>query len=68
VTTQLAVTMDELELEHAELLPSRETLCCVKHCGCGSYSSFNFTQIGGSTYQAGLLNVAALNGNNIAIL
>ena len=23
-----AVTMDELELENAELLPSRETLCC----------------------------------------
>ena len=66
MTTQLAVTMDELELEHAELLPSRETLCCVKHSGCGS--SFNFTQIGGSTYQAGLFNVAVLDGNNIAIL
>ena len=23
-----AVTMDELELESAELLPNRETLCC----------------------------------------
>ena len=25
-----AVTMQDLELEHAELLPARETLCCGK--------------------------------------
>ena len=25
-----AVTMQDLELEHAELLPPRETLCCCK--------------------------------------
>jgi hypothetical protein len=25
-----AVTMQELELEQAELLPSRETLCCCR--------------------------------------
>jgi hypothetical protein len=31
-----AVTMQDLELEHAELLPSRETLnaCCGRY-GCG---------------------------------
>jgi hypothetical protein len=26
------VTMEELELETAELLPSRETLCCCRPC------------------------------------
>jgi hypothetical protein len=25
-----AVTMQDLEFEHAELLPGRETLCCCK--------------------------------------
>jgi hypothetical protein len=27
-----AVTMEELELETAELLPNRETLCCCQPC------------------------------------
>ena len=27
MSTDTAVTMQDLELEHAELLPSRETLC-----------------------------------------
>ena len=56
--TVTAVTMQDLELEHAELLPGRETL----------HSGFSFTQVGyGNTAQAGLLNVSALNGsaNNI---
>ena len=36
------VTMEELELERAELLPNRETLCCG-----GSYHPGNsFTQVG----------------------
>ena len=33
-----AVTMQDLELEHAELLPRRETLCCCRlylRCGGG---------------------------------
>lgn len=30
MSTDLAVSMDELELENAELLPSRETLCVPK--------------------------------------
>jgi len=57
-----AVTMQDLELEHAELLPARETL---------NSGGFRFTQIGyGNTAQAGLLNVSALNGsaNNILSL
>jgi len=56
------VTMEELELESAELLPNRETLCCG-----GSYhpgSSYSFTQVGyGNTAQSGLVNVSALNGS-----
>ena len=58
-----AVTMQDLELEHAELLPARETLCCsCQHHSGGGGSSF--TQVGyGNTAQAGLLNVAALNGS-----
>jgi hypothetical protein len=56
-----AVTMQDLDLEHAELLPSRETL----------HGGFSFTQVGyGNTAQAGLLNVAVANGsfNNILSL
>jgi hypothetical protein len=32
MSTDTALTMDELELETAELLPSRETLCCPSYC------------------------------------
>ena len=33
-----AVTLEELESERAELLPSRETLCCgCRPCGCGPF-------------------------------
>jgi hypothetical protein len=62
-----AVTMDDLELEHAELLPSRETLW-VCHPSRGSSS---FTQVGyGNTAQSGVLNIAVANGslNNILSL
>ena len=56
-----AVTMQELQLEQAELLPNRETLCCPNY---GHQSGFSFTQVGyGNTAQAGLVNVAALNGS-----
>jgi hypothetical protein len=56
-----AVTMQDLELEHAELLPARETLCCCKG---NSSSSFSFTQVGyGNTAQSGLINISALNGS-----
>ena len=55
------VTMEELELERAELLPNRETLCCG-----GSYHSAgnSFTQVGyGNTAQSGLVNVSVANGS-----
>jgi hypothetical protein len=51
------VTMEELELETAELLPARETLCCCS----GISRSFN--------HQVAIAsgnNVAS--GNNIALL
>jgi len=57
-----AVTMEDLELEHAELLPSRETLW-VCH---PSHSGSSFTQVAqgnGNTNQAGFLNISVLNGN-----
>ena len=56
------VTMQELELEHAELLPARETLCCY-----GGYSpqgnsySYSFTQYNGNNYQLGLVNIGNVN-------
>ena len=60
-----AVSMEDLELEQAELLPSRETLYCCHHPS--NYgSSFSFTQVAagnGNTNQAGFLNLSALNGN-----
>jgi len=59
MSNQSAVTMQDLELEHAELLPGRETLCC----GC-SHASHSFTQVGyGNTAQAGLVNVSLANGS-----
>ena len=71
MSTVTAVTMQDLELEHAELLPGRETLsCCCSHSS-GSGSSASFTQVGyGNTAQAGLVNVAVANGslNNILSL
>jgi hypothetical protein len=34
MSTATALTMEELELEQAELLPSRETLGCYNPCRC----------------------------------
>ena len=58
-----AITMQDLELEHAELLPSRETLNCWRT---SPYHSSSVTQVGyGNTAgnQDGLINVNALNGS-----
>ena len=38
MSTLPAVTMQDLELEHAELLPSRETLWCHRSSPCGGSS------------------------------
>jgi hypothetical protein len=61
-----AITMQDLELEQAELLPSRETLCCCYHrpvCGGGGVDFTQIAQGQGNTNQVGLLNISALNGN-----
>ncbi|HEV3293733.1 MAG TPA: hypothetical protein VG123_32535 [Streptosporangiaceae bacterium] len=52
------VTMQDLELEHAELLPARETLW--SHSGHSSVT--NVTNVVGNTSQNGLINVSAFNG------
>jgi hypothetical protein len=55
-----AVTTQDLELEHAELLPSRETLWVCQPRSGGS----SFTQVGyGNTAQSGLLNLSVANGS-----
>ena len=71
MSTLPAVTMQDLELEHAELLPARETLWCSSY----GHSSNNFQSNNGNgdgnTYQVaeggGILspavNISALNGN-----
>jgi hypothetical protein len=56
MSTEYAVTMQELELEHAELLPARETLCCYHPS-----NSFSFSQSNGNNYQFGLVNVGNVN-------
>ena len=59
MSSQSAVTIEDLELEHAELLPSRETLCSGSY-----YPGHSFTQVGyGNTAQAGLVNVSLANGS-----
>jgi hypothetical protein len=65
MSTVPAVTMQELELEQAELLPSRETLCCCSYPPSRG-TSYSFTQVAngiGNTNQAGFLNVSVLNGD-----
>src|SRR5208282_4433399 len=54
MSTEPAVTMQDLELEHAELLPNRETLWSY-----GGHSSYSVTNVVGSTSQVGLINVSA---------
>jgi hypothetical protein len=64
--------MSELELESAELLPTRETLnvCRAPHGGSSSYSStsYSFTQVGYGN-SAGFINVPILDGdlNNVSV-
>ena len=67
MTNDLAVSMDELGGESAELLPSRETLnCCHSRHSAGSS---NFLLVSnGNTAQSGILDFSFLNGNNVNIL
>jgi hypothetical protein len=62
------VTMQELELETAELLPGRETLN-VSYCHPSSFNAFNQFNASangngnGNVHQSGWGNVAIGNGN-----
>jgi hypothetical protein len=61
-----AMSLQELELESAELLPGRETLC-VPSCAPHGHGFGDVTQIG-NTAQSGLINLSLLNGSPISIL
>ena len=67
MSNDLAMTMDELAQENAELLPSRETLCVSRWGGHGGNSTTTVVSNGNSV-QNGFLNLSALNGDNINIL
>lgn len=60
MSTESTVSMRELELESAELLPARETLNCYSHRSSGGFSYTNVSQ-----NSAGFVNF--LNGNNVSI-
>jgi hypothetical protein len=71
MSNDLAMTMDELVRESAELLPARETLCVAKysHHGGGnsfSYTSNNFEQVAGNS--SGFINIPILSGDVINVL
>jgi hypothetical protein len=72
MSNDLAVSMDELERESAELLPSRETLCCWKSGWHGGNTNVFVGQAatGGTTVTGGILSPAILDGNavNISVL
>lgn len=62
MSNELAVSMDELERESAELLPSRETLNVCSQRGHGG-SSFSYTSVTQNGNQSGFINVGLLNFN-----
>ena len=69
MSKDLAVSMDELEREGAELLPSRETLCCWKCSHGGSTTtvttiSQNNTAVAGGGWLLGGIAINALNFND----
>ena len=59
MSTLPAVTMEDLELEHAELLPGRETLWCChsKHCCAGGSSVETVNQYQLVGLQIGVINL-----------
>ena len=56
------LSLAELESEHAEYLPTREVMWCCRS-GDSNSASVNNGNDNGNTYQEGLVNVSALNGN-----
>jgi|HubBroStandDraft_3_1064219.scaffolds.fasta_scaffold1441691_2 hypothetical protein len=69
MSNEPVVSMRELEMESAELLPSRETLCACK--GSGHSSSFSYTSQsynGDGSFLPILNGANVLDGNNVNIL
>jgi hypothetical protein len=70
MSNDLAMTMDELVRESAELLPARETLCVAKYSHHGgntySYTSNNFEQVAGNS--SGFINIPILSDDVINVL
>jgi hypothetical protein len=60
----MAIPTAELELQEAEFLPAREVMST---CGRSSHKSRGNTTVvndnDGNTFQYGLVNISALNGN-----
>ena len=57
------LTLAELETEHAEYLPTREVMWCARSGGPSNHATVANGNGDGNTYQEGLVNVSALNGN-----
>jgi hypothetical protein len=64
------ITMQELELESAELLPARETLCCSSNYSSPGHNTTVIQQDGntvqyaqGGGFLSPAVNISALNGN-----
>ena len=58
----MAISTAELELQDAEFLPAREVMssCCRSRQSHGGTTVYDND---GNTYQNGLINISALNGN-----
>ena len=57
------LSLAELEGEHAEYLPAREVMWCARAASAGNHASVNNGNGNGNTYQEGLVNVSAYNGD-----
>ena len=68
MSNDLAMTMDELEAESAELLPSRETLCVSRWGHSHGGNSFTASARRTAHSRFGLLNISLLNGDFNSLL
>ena len=59
----MAITTAELELQEAEFLPAREVMSKCGRCRNSHEGGSVFVSNNGNTYQEGLINISALNGN-----
>lgn len=57
------LSIAELEAEHAEYLPAREVMWCARGGAPSNHATVANGNGDGNTYQEGLVNVSAFNGN-----